>query len=145
MSRRIASSRSAEILEAERDIRERLNGQSFDFVAMSAVANIYRGGSSVRNHMEQTVLADYQLSWMAFTVLWVLWIWGEQESAHVASEAGISKGTLTGVVRTLTTKRLVRRVPHRADKRRVSLALTKSGTRVIEDLFPDSMSTNVLP
>jgi DNA-binding MarR family transcriptional regulator len=136
VSRRIASARSAEILGAERDIRARLDGQPFDFTAMSAVANIYRCGAAVRRHMERTVLDEYELSWMAFTVLWVLWIWGEQESAHVAAEAGITKGTLTGVARTLGTRRLVVRRPHRDDRRRVSLALTRNGERLIEELFP---------
>lgn len=136
MSRRIASRATAELLAAERDIRAKLDGEPFDFVAMSAVANIYRCGTTIRRHMERTVLADYDLSWVAFTVLWVLWIWGEQETGHVAAEAGITKGTLTGVIKTLQNRKLIRRLPHRDDRRRVSLGLTKSGTRLIEDLFP---------
>lgn len=136
MSRRIASSQSAVVVAAERDIRERLAGQGLDFTAMAAVANIYRAGSAVRHHMEREVLADYDLSWVAFTVLWVLWIWGDQETGHVASEAGVTKGTLTGVVKTLTGRRLVRRLPHRDDRRRVSIGLTRTGTALIERLFP---------
>ena len=75
MSRRIASSEATVVSQAERDIRARLAGHELDFVAMSAVSNIYRTGAAVRNHMERTLLADYDLSWVAFTVLWVLWIW----------------------------------------------------------------------
>lgn len=137
MSRKIASSRASVLSDAERDIRQRLGTHHLDFTAMSAVSNIYRAGSAVRNHMERAVLSDYDLSWVAFTVLWVLWIWGEQETGHVASEAGVTKGTLTGVVRTLQNRRLVRRLPHRDDRRRVSLALTKSGEHLIEELFPE--------
>ena len=137
MSRRIASSKASVVSQAERDIRGHLGDHDLDFTAMSAVSNIYRAGSAVRNHMERSVLSAYDLSWVAFTVLWVLWIWGEQESGHVAAEAGVTKGTLTGVVKTLTTRRLVRRVPHASDGRRVSLVLTKSGTRLIEELFPE--------
>jgi DNA-binding MarR family transcriptional regulator len=136
VSRRIASSSSTVVSGAERDIRARLEGRSLDFTAMSAVSNIYRSGAAVRNHMEREVLSAYDLSWVAFTVLWVLWIWGDQETGHVASEARVTKGTLTGVVKTLAARRLVRRIPHRDDRRRVSIGLTRAGTAMIEEIFP---------
>ncbi|MFI5035242.1 MAG: MarR family winged helix-turn-helix transcriptional regulator [Acidimicrobiales bacterium] len=136
MSRRIASSRSAVVLAAERDIRARLAGEGLDFTAMSAVSNIYRAGAAVRHHMEREVLAAYDLSWAAFTVLWVLWIWGDRETGHLAGEAGVTKGTLTGVVTTLAARKLVRRIPHRDDRRRVSVGLTRAGTALIEEIFP---------
>ena len=124
------------VSKAEQDIRNRLEDHVLDFSAMSAVSNIYRSGSAIRNHMERSVLSDYELSWAAFTVLWVLWIWGTQETGHVASEAGITKGTLTGVIKTLQTRKLIRRIAHRDDRRRASIELTKSGERLIEALFP---------
>jgi MarR family transcriptional regulator, organic hydroperoxide resistance regulator len=136
MSRRIGSASPAVVLQAEKDIRARLKGQHFDFTAMSAISNVYRAGTAVRNHMERTVLSEYDLSWVAFTVLWVLWIWGAQETAHVASEAGVTKGTLTGVVKTLQTRKFVRRLPHKDDRRRVSIELTAAGERCIVGLFP---------
>jgi DNA-binding MarR family transcriptional regulator len=136
MSRRISSSTPSEVLQVERDIRARLKGQHFDFTAMSAISNVYRAGTAVRNHMERTVLAEYELSWVAFTVLWVLWIWGVQETGHVASEAGVTKGTLTGVIKTLQSQKLIRRIPHSNDRRRVSICLTAKGERLIEELFP---------
>ncbi|HEY5266850.1 MAG TPA: MarR family winged helix-turn-helix transcriptional regulator [Acidimicrobiales bacterium] len=137
MSRRIASSESSVVSNAERDIRSRLESHQLDFTAMSAVSNIYRTGSAIRNHMERTLLTDYDLSWVAFTVLWVLWIWDEQETGHVAAEAGVTKGTLTGVMKTLQTRKLIRRIPHRDDRRRVSIGLTKAGERLIEEVFPE--------
>jgi DNA-binding MarR family transcriptional regulator len=137
MSRRIASSEATVVSQAEHDIRSRLSGHELDFRAMSAVSNIYRTGSVVRNHMERTLLADHDLSWVAFTVLWVLWIWGDQETAHVAEEAGITKGTLTGVMKTLQSRKLIRRIPHRNDRRRVSIGLTRAGLRLIETVFPE--------
>ncbi len=136
MSRRISSASHEEVLAAERDIRSRLDGEPFDFEAMSAVSNVYRAGTAVRNHMERTVLAEYDLSWVAFTVLWVLWIWGKQETAHVAQEAGVTKGTLTGVIKTLLNQKLIKRLPHADDRRRVSLALTTTGESLICKLFP---------
>lgn len=136
MSKRIASSEVTVVLEAERDIRARLSDHELDFTAMSAVSNIYRAGSAIRNHMERALLTDYDLSWVAFTVLWVLWIWGDQETGHVAAEAGITKGTLTGVMKTLQARKLIRRLPHRDDRRRVSIGLSKAGNRMIEEVFP---------
>jgi hypothetical protein len=94
VSRRIGSASPAVVLQAEKDIKARLKGQHFDFTAMSAVSNVYRAGTAVRNHMERTVLAEYDLSWVAFTVLWILWIWDTQETGHVAEEAGVTKGDL---------------------------------------------------
>jgi DNA-binding MarR family transcriptional regulator len=136
VSQRIASSKAAVVSRAERDIRARLDAHELDFTAMSAVSNIYRAGSVVRNHMERTLLNDYDLSWVAFTVLWVLWIWDEQETGHVAAEAGITKGTLTGVMKTLQARKLIRRIPHSNDRRRVSIGLTRAGRRLIEEVFP---------
>jgi DNA-binding MarR family transcriptional regulator len=137
VSKRIASSHATVVSQAERDIRARLDDHDLDFSAMSAVSNIYRTGSAIRNHMERELLANYDLSWVAFTVLWVLWIWGEQETGHVAAEAGITKGTLTGVMKTLQARKLIRRIPHRDDRRRVSIGLSKAGERLIERLFPE--------
>jgi MarR family transcriptional regulator, organic hydroperoxide resistance regulator len=137
MSKRIASSQATVVSQAERDIRARLDDHDLDFSAMSAVSNIYRTGSAIRNHMERELLARYDLSWVAFTVLWVLWIWGEQETGHVAAEAGITKGTLTGVMKTLQARKLIRRIPHRDDRRRVSIGLSKAGERLIERVFPE--------
>lgn len=137
MSRRIASSHATVVSQAEKDIRARLDDHELDFAAMSAVSNIYRTGSAIRNHMERELLAHYDLSWVAFTVLWVLWIWGDQETGHVAAEAGITKGTLTGVIKTLQARKLIRRLPHRDDRRRVSIGLSKAGGRLIERVFPE--------
>lgn len=137
MSRRIGSSKATVVSQAERDIRARLDEHELDFTAMSAISNIYRTGSAVRNHMERSLLTDYDLSWVAFTVLWVLWIWGAQETGHVAAEAGITKGTLTGVMKTLQSRKLIKRIPHRDDRRRVSIGLTKAGERLIEQVFPE--------
>lgn len=40
------------------------------------------------------------------------------------------------MIKTLQSRRLIRRIPHRDDKRRVSINLTKAGERQIETLFP---------
>jgi len=48
----------------------------------------------------------------------------------------VTKGTLTGVIKTLQARKLIRRLPHHDDRRRVSIELTPSGEHLIEALFP---------
>ncbi|MGH8947224.1 MAG: hypothetical protein ACRDXF_00075, partial [Acidimicrobiia bacterium] len=67
------------VLEAERDIRSTLGDRALDFEAMLAVSNIYRAANAVRNRMEREVLGPAGLSWGGFTILFVLWVWGERE------------------------------------------------------------------
>src|ERR1700750_3325866 len=133
MSRRLAAGPARDLVRAERDIRGRIGDQPLDFAAMAAVSNIYRAANVIRNHMERKVLADEDLSWAAFTVMFVLWIWGDQQTRHLAAEAGVTKGTLTGV---LKKRGLARRRGHEADGRLVLVGLEPKGAAVIERLFP---------
>src|SRR5579859_7203464 len=136
MPRRLAIGNAQDLIQAERDIRDRIGGQHLDFAAMAAVSNIYRAANAIRHHMEQQVLADEDLSWAAFTVLFVLWIWGDQETRHLAAEAGVTKGTLTGVLKTLEKRGLAKRRGHARDGRLVLAGLEPKGLAVIERLFP---------
>lgn len=120
----------------EQAVAERLAGLPIDMSALAAVQSIYRAANTVRNHLERTVLAPHDLTWTGWVVLWVIWIWGDIESRHVAHEAGISKGTLTGVAKTLTVRGLVRRRTHPQDARRVVLSLTAKGQRLMTEVFP---------
>src|SRR5499425_3378170 len=136
MPRRLAAGSASDLMQAERDIRGRIGDQHLDFAAMAAVSNIYWAANAIRHHMEQRVLADEDLSWAAFTVLFVLWIWGDQQTRHLAAEAGVTKGTLTGVLKTLEKRGLARRRAHEADGRLVLVSLEPKGVAVIERLFP---------
>jgi len=120
----------------EAAVRERLAGMTLDMPAMAAVSNLYRAAGAIRNHFEHTVLAPYNLTWTGWVVLWVVWIWQEIETRHVAAEAGISKGTLTGVAGTLEKRGLIDRRAHPDDARRVLLRLTPAGLKLMAELFP---------
>jgi DNA-binding MarR family transcriptional regulator len=120
----------------EQAVAQRLAGLDLDVAAMIAVQSLYRAANAVRNHLERTVLAPHQLTWTGWVVLWVVWIWDEIETRHVAVEAGISKGTLTGVVKTLEGRGLLRRRTHPDDGRRVLLTLTDPGRDLMTALFP---------
>jgi MarR family transcriptional regulator, organic hydroperoxide resistance regulator len=125
------------ISATERAVAARLAGLDIDMTSMATVQNLYRAANAVRNHLEQTVLAPHQLTWTGWVVLWVVWIWEEIETRNVAVEAGISKGTLTGVVKTLEGRGLLLRHTHPSDARRVLLRLTPAGKRKMRRVFPE--------
>jgi MarR family transcriptional regulator, organic hydroperoxide resistance regulator len=125
-----------DLVRRERDVQAHLGGLPIDPRAMAAVSNVFRVANAVRLHMERRVLGDDGISWTAFVVLWVLWVWGEQESRHLAVECGVSKATLSGVVTTLETRGLVTRDRHPGDGRLVIVSLSPAGRRMIRRLYP---------
>lgn len=125
------------LAETEKAVRAKLGGIPLLWERMEAVANLHRAATAVRLHFENSVLRAAGLTWTAFVVLWVVWIWGQKETRHVAEEAGITKGTLTGVMKTLESHGLVIRTKHPDDGRLVLLALTPKGERLMRKLFPE--------
>ncbi len=126
-----------DLTPAEQAVAQRVGElHDVDFAAMAAVGNVYRVANAVRHHMERHVLGPDQLSWTGFTALFVLWVWGEQESRHLAEQCGVTKGTLTGVVTTLHSRGLLERRTNPRDRRLVVLSLTDKGTETIRRLFP---------
>lgn len=124
------------VLEAERDIRSTLDGRPLDFEALLAVSNIYRAANAVRNRMEKEVLGPAGLSWGGFTILFVLWVWGDRETGELAADAGLAKGTLSGMLATLEKAGLIVRGRHPDDGRKVVVSLTEVGETRIEEVFP---------
>jgi DNA-binding MarR family transcriptional regulator len=124
------------LAETERAVQERLGGIPLRWEQMHAAANLHRAAAAVRLHFENSVLRGPDLTWTAFVVLWVVWIWDELETRRVAAEAGITKGTLTGVMKTLETRGFVARSKHATDGRLVLLSLTPQGKKLMEELFP---------
>src|SRR6266516_148540 len=86
------------LAETERAARRRLGGMPLNFASAAALSNLHRAANAVRNHFEQRVLRDAELTWTGFVVLWVVWIWEDIETRNAAAEAGISTGTLRGIV-----------------------------------------------
>lgn len=125
------------IEETERQVAKLLSDLPIDFESMTLISNLFRAGNAVKNHLEQTVLAKYELSWTAFVVLWVTWIWAPIETRDIAAEVGTSKPTLTGVLKTLEKKALIVKSQSKTDKRLVVVTLTKAGKKVMRELFPD--------
>lgn len=121
---------------AEADIRERLAGQPVDVEVQRTISNLYRAATVVSRSAEREILADKGLSWSGFTVLWVLWVWGEMDSSRLAGEVGLTLGTLTGVRNGLETQGWVQSRRDPDDGRRVQISLTESGDVMFAELYP---------
>ncbi|ARF59454.1 MarR family transcriptional regulator [Streptomyces gilvosporeus] len=122
--------------DTEKAVQAKLGDTPVRHAQMAAVAGIYRAAAAVRQHFENSVLRTVDLTWTSFVVLWVVWIWGQMETRRVAEEAGISKGTLTGVAHTLQGRGLLERSAHPKDGRLALLALTPEGETLMTRLFP---------
>ena len=83
-------------------------------------------GRYVQELLRNTRPSD-DLSWTAFVALWVLWVWGDQESRHLAEGCSVSRATISGVVRTLESRGFVVRRSDSTDGRKVVVGLTASG------------------
>jgi len=124
------------LAETERTVAERLAGLPIDHQSMAVTSNLFRAANAVRNYMEREVLTPNELTWTAFVVMWVTWIWGPAETRMIASEAGISKATLSGVLNTLQGRKLITRTKDERDGRMVIVGLTPAGQRLIKRIFP---------
>lgn len=128
--------RDTTITESEALAQAQVESLDVDVSSMLAVSNIFRVANAVRNFTERNLLSAHGLTFTGFTVLWVLWVRGAQESGVLAVESGISKSTLTGVVKTLETQALVKRKPHATDGRRVFVHVTRKGRAKMRQIFP---------
>jgi DNA-binding MarR family transcriptional regulator len=134
--RLFASDDHSDTVRAERDVRAAFTGLDLDLQALAAVSNIFRAATAVRNHMENNILAQHELSWSAFTTLFVLRVWAEMDARSLASEAGVTAATLTGVMKTLEARQLLRRRNDRVDGRRVMVSCTAKGKKAVDEIMP---------
>ena len=123
-------------VETETAVTGRLANVDINAGAMHAVSSIHRAANASRNHMTNTVLRPHDLSWTGFVVLWSVWIFDAPETREVADSAGISKATLSGVVKTLSARGWLTRSQSSTDKRFAHLSLTPAGVALMEELFP---------
>jgi DNA-binding MarR family transcriptional regulator len=121
---------------AELLAERRVAGMSLDMEAMATASNIHRVASRVRNHFEQGVLRNRELTWTSFVTLWVLWVWGETQTRYLAEEVGITRSTLSGVLNTLERRALIARRAHETEGRLVLVRNTAEGDALMEELFP---------
>ena len=127
--------------ETEQATRERVQHLPLDFAASHALLSLYRAANAVRGHLTNSVLRPNDLTWTGFLVMWTLWIWDSMETRDIAESVGISKGTLTGVAKTLASRGLIERIPSTADRRLVNLQLSDAGQALMERIYPEFNKT----
>jgi DNA-binding MarR family transcriptional regulator len=124
------------LAETEQQVAAKLGALPIDFESMAVVSNLFRAANATRNYLERSVLAATGLSWTAFVVLWVTWIWEPIETRQIAEEGGFSKATLTGVLGTLESKGYLSRERSDKDGRLVNVSMTPAGRTLMTTLFP---------
>jgi DNA-binding MarR family transcriptional regulator len=110
----------------------------FDIYGRSVpiISNAFRLTSIIKNYSEKQVFKEFNLSFSGFVVMWVIWVWGDLETAKLAKNAGIAKSTLTGILKTLEKHGYCKRLPHSSDARRVVVHITNTGEDLMEKIFP---------
>ena len=121
---------------AEIDANRHLKKMDIDHDSMATMSNIFRVATRFRSHVEREVLSRNKLSFSTFTILWITWIRGPQEFRELAMDCGVSKGTMTGLIKGLIKMDLVSRGKHKTDGRRLMIKITPAGRRLIKKVFP---------
>ena len=87
---------------------------------------------------QTAALAPVGLSPSAFTALLTLGDAPGQtlEPCELAVALGVSRPSMTGLLDTLESRRLVRRAPHATDRRRLQIVLTDPGRSLLEQHAP---------
>ena len=120
----------------EIEASSQLKKMKIDHDSMATLSNIFRVATKFRSLVEREVLTQSKLSFSTFTILWITWIRGPQEFKELAKDCGVSKGTMTGLIKSLTRFELVSRVEHETDARRLVIKITPAGRSLIKRVFP---------
>ncbi len=138
-------SRDATPSPTEIDASSQLKKMNIDQDSMATLSNIFRVATRFRSHVEREVLSQNNLSFSTFTILWIIWIRGPREFKELALDCGVSKGTMTGLIKSLTKNDLVERGEHESDGRRLVISITPRGRKLIKRIFPrvNQMETEI--
>jgi DNA-binding MarR family transcriptional regulator len=128
--------RDATPSQAEIEANSQLKKMNIDHDSMATLSNIFRVATKFRSLVEREVLTQCNLSFSTFTILWITWLRGPQEFKELAIDCGVSKGTMTGLIKSLTKFELVSRVQHETDARRLMIKITPTGRSLIKRIFP---------
>lgn len=121
---------------AEIEANDILKEMNIDQDSLAAISNIFRVATRFRSHVERKVLSRCDLSFSTFTILWITWIRGPQEFKELAQDCGVSKGTMTGLIKSLMKHDLVEREQHETDGRRLIIRITPAGKKLVREVFP---------
>jgi DNA-binding MarR family transcriptional regulator len=115
----------------ERQLREHVRAHGDDPAAPVLNFNVLRTATDVLSTMEVNALRPLGLTHAGFLILMALWITGPRETRELARVQRVSRPAIVSAVDTLARAGLVRRKRSQADRRLVSVELTRSGTRLV--------------
>ncbi|MFC4563034.1 MarR family winged helix-turn-helix transcriptional regulator [Nocardiopsis mangrovi] len=108
---------------------------SLDTEAMRLILTLHRVTGMVVYDLESTVHRPSGWTWPGFRVLFVLWLAGDVEAKTAAELSGMSRASVSALLKTLEKDGLVTRRPAEHDRRAVRLSLTPTGRTAIAEAF----------
>jgi len=124
-------------LAFEAAARARVAGLSpdVDLRAMSFVFDLLRVVNRLLHDFDAHVYRPRGLTWAGFRVLFSLWVEPESPPARLAVLSGVSRATISSVLKTLERNGLVRRSRESEDRRVVTVTITERGERLVREAF----------
>ncbi len=119
MPRLFASDDDRDLVRAERDVRAAFTGLDLDLRPHRGIATSSAPPPPCAITWRMACSPQHELRWSAFTRLFVLRVWGEMDARHSRPRPASPPRRLTGVMKTLEARQLLRRKSDRADGRRV--------------------------
>lgn len=121
--------------EAFHSLAERMQGTPSD--AAVSCMDVLQTATAMRKGLNERFFSG-SMSEGRFTVLTLLLTApdGTLSPSELATAAGVSRATMTGLLDGLEEEGLVRRSPHKMDRRRLTVRITAQGRRTILELAP---------
>jgi DNA-binding MarR family transcriptional regulator len=106
-------------------------------IATECYANIVRTGDQLIGLHNRQAWEEYRLSATAKMALAVIEGAGEPlEPSVIAERLLITSGSMTSMLDTLERRRLVRRMPHPEDRRKLLVEVTDEAVAILDELLP---------
>jgi DNA-binding MarR family transcriptional regulator len=115
--------------------RARRSGLEVDFDVLAVTFNLVRAANKLVADLEQNVYRARGVSYAGFRVLFALWVVGESEPRRLAQLAAVTRSSVSSVLNTLEGAGLVERRRESADRRVVTVELTRRGLETVLDTF----------
>lgn len=135
MSTQRAAASESQVVEAMVDLTHRREPGT-DEETMGLVLALLRAAGRHRQSFETRVHADHGRHLRAFSVLYVVWLFGSPTARDIAHRLGMSRQTTSATLAGLETDGLLVRARDTAgDRRLVIVELTDAGRGVVETEF----------
>lgn len=105
----------------------------FDAEATGVVFNLIRASNRIVQDLETVVHRPAGLSWAGFRILYTIDAMGPTEPRQLARFSGVTRASVSSVLKTLERDGLVSRERGVADKRAVRVSLTARGQTVVRE------------